>query len=138
MLLGALAVACGAPAGPQIRVEDVWARPAASMDGSGNGAAFMLLRNGGDTADRLVAAQSAVANTVEIHETTMDGGVMKMRPVVGGIEVPAGAQVELKPGGYHVMLIGLTQDLQEGDRFQIVLRFEKSGPITVEAEVRMP
>jgi copper(I)-binding protein len=138
LVLVAALGACGTPAGPQIQVEDVWARPAASMAESGTGGAFMLLRNAGGEADRLVAAQCGVAAAVEIHETTMDGGVMKMRPVEGGLTVPAGGQVELKPGGYHVMLIGLTQDLKEGDRFQLVLQFEKSGTLTVEAVVRMP
>ena len=138
LLLGVALLACGAPAGPQIEVENVYARPAAAMGEGATGGAFMLLRNTGGEADRLVAAQSDVAGTVEIHETTLEGGVMKMRPVVGGIEVPAGGQVELKPGGYHVMLIGLTQNLVEGDRFRMVLQFEKSGPLTVEAVVRMP
>ena len=138
LLLGVALLACGVPAGPQIKVENVYARPAAAMGEGATGGAFMLLRNTGSEADRLVAAQSDVAGTVEIHETTLEGGVMKMRPVVGGIEVPAGGQVELKPGGYHVMLIGLTQNLVEGDRFQMVLQFEKSGPLTVEAVVRMP
>jgi copper(I)-binding protein len=137
-LLGAALLACGAPAGPQIVVENVYARPAAAVGEGATGGVFMLLRNTGSEADTLIAAQCEVAGTAEIHETTMEGGVMKMRPVVGGIEVPAGGQVELKPGGYHVMLIGLTKDLQEGDRFPVVLQFQKSGKLTVEAEVRAP
>jgi copper(I)-binding protein len=138
VILVAVLAGCGTPAGPQIKVEDVWSRPAAGMGESGTGGVFMVLRNEGSTADRLVSAQCDVASTVEIHETTMEGGVMRMRPVEGGLEVPAGGQVELKPGGYHVMLIGLKQDLQEGDRFPLVLQFEKSGTISVEAVVKMP
>jgi copper(I)-binding protein len=138
VLLGAVLLACGVPAGPQIQVENIYARPAAGMGESATGGVFMVLRNTGSEADRLVAVRCSVAGTAEIHETTMEGDVMKMRPVAGGIEVPAGGQVELKPGGYHVMLIGLKQDLQEGDRFPVELQFEKSGPVTVEVQVRMP
>ena len=58
--------------------------------------------------------------------------------VQGGIEVPAGGQVELKPGGYHVMLIGLMRDLSDGEKFPLTLQFEKGGEVTVEAEVRQP
>ena len=63
---------------------------------------------------------------------------MRMQAVQGGIEVPAGGQVELKPGGYHVMLIGLTRDLTDGEKFPLTLQFEKGGEVTVEAEVRQP
>jgi copper(I)-binding protein len=142
VLLGLVVMmaACGA-SGPEIRVEEVWSRPAATMGGGeagGNGAVFMRLVNRGREADRLIGAQTDVAEVVELHESTMEGDVMKMQPVEGGIEVPAKGDVELKPGGLHVMLIGLKQNLQEGDRFSVTLEFEKSGTQTVEAEVRMP
>jgi hypothetical protein len=140
--------ACGgqAPTGPQIRAEDVWSRPAVAMpEGdmeaghgmSGTGAVFMTLVNDGVEADRLVGAQADVAEVVEIHQTTMDGDVMKMQQVAA-VEVPGGGQVVLKPGDYHVMLIGLHHDLAEGDRFSVTLTFEKSGDLTVEAQVRQP
>ncbi len=135
-----LLAACGASE-PEITVEEVWSRPAATMGGGetgGNGAVFMTLVNRGGEADRLVAAQADVAEVAELHESKMEGDVMKMQPVEGGIAVPAKGQVTLKPGGLHVMLIGLKQDLKEGDRFPLTLEFEKSGPRTVEAEVRMP
>jgi copper(I)-binding protein len=98
----------------------------------------MTLVNQGGEADRLVAAQTEVAQVVELHESKLEGDVMKMQPVEGGIPVPAKGEVELKPGGLHVMLIGLKQSLNEGDRFLVTLEFEKSGPLQVEAEVRMP
>ena len=75
---------------------------------------------------------------MEIHETTMDGDVMHMQQVSGGIEIPANGQVELKPGGLHVMLIGLTRDLNPGETFPVTLQFENAGAVTVEAEVRQP
>jgi copper(I)-binding protein len=147
LLIGLLA-AC-APAGPDLHVEDVWARPGKVMEGmageSGEGdmpmvtsAVFMKLINKGRQADRLVSAQADVAKTVEIHETRMEGEVMKMVHLPDGLEIPAKGEVVLKPGSYHVMLIGLTGELNVGNRFSVVLTFEESGTMTVEAEVRQP
>lgn len=148
-----LIVACGAPAAPQIRVEDVWSRPAMmtgeadETDASGSdmeqamggtGAVFMMLANEGREADRLVGAKADVAKVVEIHETRMEGDVTKMQMLPDGIEIPAGGQVQLKPGGYHVMLIGLQRNLYVDDEFAIELLFEKSGSLVVESVVRQP
>lgn len=150
------AVACtstpAAPASSQgVSAQNVWARPATMMgsmpmegdnqqmqQGGANSAIYMVLVNGGAQADRLTAAQADVSNAVEIHETTMEGDVMRMQQVEGGIEVPAGGQVELKPGGYHVMLIGLTRDLKVGDKFPVTLQFSSGATLAVEAEVRAP
>jgi hypothetical protein len=150
-LLLVLLAACGAPAGPSIEARDVWARPAMAGSGMsegesggmgraapGTGAIFMRLVNDGRVADRLVGGQTAVAQTVEIHETRIEGEVMKMQMLADGLEIPAGGEVLLQPGGYHVMLIGVERDLAVGDRFAIDLQFEKSGTLTVEAEVREP
>lgn len=159
-LLIAFALAACAPAGSggaSIRAENVWAR-AAKMSGEAmggmqhshgaesmeyggtkaNSAVYMKLVNRGAQADRLLSAQADVCQTVELHETVMQGDVMKMQPVANGIEVPANGSVELKPGGLHVMLIGLTRDLNPGDKFPVTLQFEKAGTITVQAEVRQP
>jgi copper(I)-binding protein len=147
------ATACGAPAGPSLEVEDVWARPAMAMvEGAGSseggagmgqpvpgtGAVFMLIKNAGSEADRLVGGQTDVADVVEIHETVMEGEVMKMQMLADGLEVPAQDEVLLKPGGYHVMLIGIQRDLAVGDTFTLDLQFEKSGGLRVEPEVREP
>lgn len=91
---------------------------------------------GHGSADRLVGATSPWAPTVELHETINDGGVMKMRPVPGGFEVPATGSLELKPGGKHIMLIGLNKPLVNGEEIEITLRFEKGGEITVKVPVR--
>ena len=148
-----MAVACGAPAGPSIEVEEVWARPAMAMvEGAGTseggtgmgqpmagtGAVFMELVNTGRQADRLVGGRTDVAEVVEIHETVMEGEVMKMQMLANGLEVPAQGEVLLKPGGYHVMLIGMQRDLAVGDTFTLDLQFEKSGSLRVEPEVREP
>ncbi len=99
------------------------------------GAAYMVIKNSGSAADALIGASSDVAATVEIHETKMVDGNASMLPVAR-IEVPAGGSVELKPGGYHVMFIGLKQPLTVGAKITINLQFEKGGTIPVEAEVR--
>jgi copper(I)-binding protein len=145
----AVLAACGAPAGPSITAEDVWARPAMAVtEGSGlagsgmglagTGAIFMRLVNKGQEPDRLIGGQTDAAQAVEVHETIMDGEVMKMQMLAGGLQVPARGEVLLQPGSYHVMLIGITRDLKVGDKVSVELQFEKSGPLTVEAEVREP
>ena len=94
---------------------------------AGTGAVFMLLENTGGEADRLMGGQTDVAKVVEIHETVMEGEVMKMQMLSDGLEVPAKGEVLLKPGSYHVMLIGMKQDLKVGDTFTLDSQFEKSG-----------
>ena len=148
LLLAAVLCACGGSSGPQIEASEVWARPAMVMGESsgegmgmaaaGTGAVFMLLKNGGGETDRLLGGQTDVAQVVEIHETVMEGDVMKMQMLATGLEVPAGGEVLLKPGSYHIMLIGVNRDLKVGDRFTVDLQFEKSGTLTVEPEVREP
>lgn len=125
---------------PQISVEKIWSWPAhASTDGgSSTGAVFMTVINDGEVADRLLHVYSEAAETLEIHETVMLGDRMKMQPVTNGIEIPAHGQIEFKPRSHHIMLIGLKRDLQPGERFPIVLEFEKSGNLAVESEVREP
>ena len=149
LVISGLLVACGGPAGPDIELEDVWARPAMVMkesEGSseggmgmaGTGAVFMLIKNTGGEADRLVGGQTDVSEVVEIHETVMDGDVMKMQMLSDGLQVPAKGEVLLKPGSYHVMLIGMKQGLKVGDTFSLELQFEKSGSRQVAVEVKEP
>jgi len=108
-----------------------------SGEGMGNGAAYLLLVNDSSTADRLLRAESDVAKAVELHLSEMKNDIMTMRPVEA-IDLPAGGQVELKPGGLHIMLIGLARQLEVGDQVTLTLVFEKAGPLVVQAEVRMP
>jgi copper(I)-binding protein len=102
----------------------------------GNGAVYFTVVNEGGAPDRIMRAQTDVAESVELHVSRLDNGVMKMEPVAGGVEVAAGGKVELKPGSYHVMLMGLKQDLKPGDRFPVTVELEKSGALKVEAIVR--
>lgn len=104
----------------------------------GTSAVYMTIANAGGAADRLVAASTDAAATVELHESKLVDNVMQMAPVPGGIEVPAGGTAELKPGGLHIMLIGLTRDLNAGDTLRLTLTFERAGTITVDAPVRTP
>ncbi len=135
-LLGvtALMVACSAVA-QSIEVRDAWIRgtvPAQKATG-----AFMEIT--GKSAVRLLRVDSPVAASVEIHNMTMQNGVMKMFPV-DGIDVSAGKTVKLAPGGYHVMMMGLKQQMKPGDRVPLTLTFEladkKRESLVLSVEVR--
>ena len=142
-----------------IVVSDAWARPAQLLGddmgdmehegtaeedgmemGGTNGAVYMTIENEGDEDDRLVGVQSEIADAVELHTVNMVEGVMQMRPVEDGIEIPAGGSetVVLEPGGLHVMLVGLNESLAVGDTFVVELEFEQAGSIAVDVEVREP
>ena len=146
LLCGLLLAACQSSATSQatsgsIEIKDAWARPAMLMNmgenSSGNGAAYLTVVNKGAEADRLVGVESDLADSTELHQTVVQDNVMSMSPVEA-IEVPTKGQVELKPGGYHVMLVGLKQDLKVGDVVKLTLVFEKAGKINIEAEVKNP
>ena len=100
------------------------------------GGGFMTLVNKG-AADRLLSATTAVAASVQMHSMSMDGNVMKMRQV-DAIELPSGQTVELKPGSWHLMLMGLKAPLKAGDTFPMTLRFEKAGEVVVKVKVESP
>ena len=122
-----LAVASAALAQPaQLEVNNAWAR--ATPGKAENGAAYVTIQS--PTADRLVSASTPVAKKAELHTMSMQGMVMKMRPI-SGVDIPAGQPVSLKPGGEHIMLLGLNQPLREGQSFPLTLDFEKAGPRTV-------
>ena len=123
----------GAAAAPRIEASSAWGRPSPMMDKAG--AVYVVIENKGNVADRLVGASSAAAKMVEVHESYMEAGVMKMRPVAG-VDVPVGGRVELKPGGFHIMLMDLVAPLQTGSKIVVNLRFEKAGEMPVNAEIR--
>jgi periplasmic copper chaperone A len=119
-------------AGP-IKIEHPWARP--SIGDMTNGSVYMTLSNGGDVADRLVAVKTDVASDAMLHESRMEGEVMKMVPLENGVDVPAHGSAELKPLGMHVMLMGLRQPLKEGDILPLTLVFEKQGEVPIKVNV---
>lgn len=133
---GLLLAGCGAGGG--IAVDDAWVRPAPVP--GGNGAAYMVIRNGSGEDDRLLGVEADVAETVELHESMMtesdEGGEMAMMEPVEAIAVPAGGRATLEPGGYHVMLIGVDEGLEPGQMVTLRLTFEQAGVVEVEAEVR--
>ncbi|HSO46634.1 MAG TPA: copper chaperone PCu(A)C [Rhizobiaceae bacterium] len=96
---------------------------------------YMNISNSGSAGDRLVTGSADFAGKVEIHEMAMEGDVMKMRPVEGGLEIPAGGSVELKPGGFHVMFIGLKEQMKPGEKRKATLVFEKAGEVEIEFDV---
>jgi len=115
-----------------ISVEGVWAR--ASAGAATSGAIYLTLTDHGQ-ADRLVSVSTPVAATAEVHESIDDHGVMKMRPV-GNLALEPGKPVTFKPGGYHVMLMGLKAPLKAGDSFPLTLNFEHAQPMTVTVSVQ--
>ncbi len=110
-----------------------WARPTA--EGAKLGAAYLSIENKGKDADKFVSAESPVAEKAELHESREVDGVMTMRPVEGGIEIEPGSKVELKPGGYHIMLFGLKKQLREGEMVPLTVMLAKAGAIDVEIKV---
>ena len=99
------------------------------------GAVYLSVMNHGATDDKLLSITTPVAASALVHETTMDGDVMKMREVEGGLVVAAGATVDMKPGGTHVMLVGLKAPLKKGETVALELTFEKAGVVKVDAPV---
>lgn len=123
-LVAALVIAIAAsPAIAQVSVSDAWVR--GTVPGQKTTGAFMRLTSTADLT--LVAATSPVAKIVELHEMKVEGGMMRMA-AVARLPLPAGKTVELKPGGYHMMLMGLAHPLKDGDRVPITMTFEdKTG-----------
>ncbi|WP_421851917.1 copper chaperone PCu(A)C [Oricola sp.] len=99
---------------------------------------YMIIRNEGSEADRLIAGSAPFAGKVEIHEMKMENDVMKMREIEGGLEIPAGGSVELKPGGYHVMFMKLNEQLKEGEMVKGTVVFQNAGEIELGFKVVAP
>lgn len=118
----------------QLEVSAPWARASAGRAKTG-GAFIASITNHGGSMDRLVGVQSSVAQRTEIHRSMMEDGIMKMRRVQG-IDVPAGGSVALKPGGYHVMFMGLRQPFKKGESFPLTLVFEKAGKVDVSVKIQ--
>jgi len=118
------------PLGP-LRIERPWTRAAGQ---GGQGAGYMVIRNTAAQPDRLVAASSPAAPRVELHTHIRDGEVMRMREVPH-IDIPANGHASLQPGGLHLMFIGLSRPLNQGESVPVTLRFERAGEVTVNLRV---
>ena len=118
-----------------IEIDHLWSR--ATPEGAKVAAGYVVIRNHGAAADRLVSATGEIAGRTEIHEMAVDAqGVMTMRPLGEGLEIPAGGQAELKPGSFHIMFLDLQRGAKEGETFKGTLTFEKAGSVEVEYAVR--
>lgn len=107
-----------------------WTR--ATPEGAKVAGGFLTIKNAGSTPDRLIGGTADFAGKVEIHQMIMDGDVMKMSPVEGGLEIPAGGEVVLKPGSFHIMFMDLEHGLAQGGEAKGTLVFEKAGSVAVE------
>lgn len=153
-LLISMAACSRRSSGPDIEVVSPWVRAAGVMEmgdqgdssmedqahevGMGtNTAGYMVLENRGNQDDKLIGVITDVAEVVELHESKLENDVMKMQQV-SFIDLPAVSKIELKPGSLHIMLIGLKEELKQGEKVNLTLEFDVSDDVTVEAEIRMP
>jgi copper(I)-binding protein len=113
-----------------IHIATPWAR--ATPKGASSGAGYMTVTNKGTAPDRLSCVSDDASAQCQIHSMTMEGGVMKMRPVEGGLEIKPGETVTLQPGGNHVMFVGLTHALEQGKTVDVKLKFETAGTVDVQ------
>jgi periplasmic copper chaperone A len=125
--------ACGAPMSGAVEAKDAWART--GMMG-GNSAAYMMLVNGTAQDDELIGASSDAADAVEIHLSQMGADNVMQMIKQKSVQIPARKMLELKPGSYHVMMIGLKRDLNVGDSITLTLHFRNYGDVTLTVPVK--
>ena len=110
----------------------------ATIGSMASSAAYLSITNHGAMADRLLAVESSLAHKTELHTMEVTNGVMKMRQIDGGINIPAGKTTQLAPGGFHVMLIGLKAPLNADENYQVTLVFEKAGRVKLTGLAKRP
>jgi copper(I)-binding protein len=138
------AVLIGVIAGSSARAEEVkagdlvisqaWSR--ATPNGAKIGTGYFTIENKGTTADKLVGVSGEVSDKIEVHEMSMNNGVMKMRPVDGGLTIEPGKTVKLAPNGYHLMIMDLKSPLKQGGKVPVTLEFEKAGKVAITLDVQ--
>jgi hypothetical protein len=119
-----------------LRISHLWSRP--TPPGAPTAVGYLTIKNTGDSADRLIGGSTPDATKLEIHQMSMNGGIMTMRPVQGGIAVPAHGSVSLAPEGYHLMFVGPKRQFKIGDHIPASLRFERAGRVDVAFAVEQP
>lgn len=127
-----LALAHGYKLG-HLEIQHPWAK--ATLAGQPVAGGFMKITNSGTEPDRLLKITSSVSDMIQVHEMKVEDGVMKMGEIPDGLEIAPGATVELKPGGLHVMFMGIKTPFKEGEMVKATLTFEKAGTIEVEFKV---
>jgi periplasmic copper chaperone A len=115
-------------------ISQAWSR--ATPNGAKVGTGYLTIENKGTSADKLVGVTGDVSPKIEVHEMSMNNGVMKMRPVDGGLTIDAGKTVKLAPNGYHLMIMDLKSPLKQGDKLPLTLQFEKAGKVAVTLDVQ--
>jgi copper(I)-binding protein len=134
ILLAGILAGCAPAAKPEITVEGAWGRPSPTMPTAG--AFYMMIKNSGNGADKLVSGSSPACGSVELHEMVQkEDGTMGMNLLENPIDIPAGGEVELKMGGLHAMCIMKKDDFAIGAKVNLTLKFEKAGEKTVTAEI---
>jgi periplasmic copper chaperone A len=118
-----------------LKIDHPWARP--TIGTLRVTAAYLILENQSGKSDKLVSASAAIADRVELHESVVEDGVVKMKHLPNGLEIPSGEKVELKPKGLHLMVMGLKQPLAVGDSFPMTLKFADRGDVDVEVKIEM-
>lgn len=134
VLCGTVLAACQSGAPGTLSIDDAWMRVAPAGE---NSAIYFVINNEAGEADTLQSVTFDKAGVVELHMSKMEDGKMTMQHQES-VAVPKGQQVVFQPGGLHVMLMNLKEDLTEGQEFDIVLHFEKAGDVTAKASVRAP
>ncbi len=131
-LAGAAAMAEDVKLG-SLTISSAWTRATPPKAPTAGG--YLTITNAGPEADRLIAAASPIAGKADLHQMAMKNGVMTMRPVTGGIEIPAGGKVSLSPDGFHIMFTALKQSLKKGESVPVTLTFEKAGKADITLSV---
>lgn len=135
-----VALLCAAPARAQevkagdLVITQAWTR--ATPNGAKIGGGFLTIENKGLTPDRLIGGSTDAASKIEVHEMAMKDGVMTMRPLDSGLTIDPGKTVKLAPGGYHLMMFDLKNQLKQGDTVPVTLKFEKAGEVKVSLTVQ--
>jgi hypothetical protein len=115
-------------------ITQAWSR--ATPGGAKVGGGFLTIENKGSTPDRLIGGSADVADKVQVHEMTMNNGVMTMRPLDKGLVIEPGKTVKLAPGGFHLMLLDLKSPLKQGDKLPLTLEFERAGKVSLSLDVQ--
>jgi copper(I)-binding protein len=113
-----------------LKISAPWAR--ATPKGASVGGGYMTITNLGSEADRLIGGATAISKSVQVHEMKMDKGIMKMRELANGLEIKSRQTVTLDPEGYHIMFVGLKQQLKKGQHFKVTLQFAKAGKVEID------
>ncbi len=128
-----LLASCGGGGTPDIKISNAWVRE--TVAGQTGTAGYMTIENKGSGEDHLLGISATAPIVATLHETSMENGVSSMRHLSNGLSIPAGGTIELKPGGTHLMISGLTSPLHEGETLKLALRFQRSGEEAVEFKV---